>query len=168
MPSGPAGTKRLEPFLLKLIDPVYRGVAHVYQQLAWLTSFLQEIRAEIEAGIASEGFLEAHQDLDPKIRERLESQLAARVEGDYRAAREQVLEEVYSWLGDLLICAEGADNGLLEHPENVRDLQKTAAQWSYAQASASLEAIEQIRESLARNISEPLALEVGLLRIETA
>ena len=112
--------------------------------------------------------LERYEGLDPRVRERMDNQMEARIEGEYRAAREQVLEEIYLWFGDVLLCVEGADAGLLEHPDLIGITQRAAAGLTYAQASANLEAVEQIRESLARSISETLALEIGLLKIGTA
>jgi len=166
--SGSPYRAKLLPMLTTLFDGGQRGIAHTYHVLGAVTALLQEIRSEIRSRVESEENLGNYEELDPKVRERMEEQMEARIEGEYRAAREQVLEEVYMWFGDVLLCVEGADSGLLEHPEMIHAAQKAAAGLTYGQASANLDAIEQIRESLARNISETLALEVGLLRIGTA
>jgi DNA polymerase-3 subunit delta' len=166
--AGSAYRARLLPLLTKLLDRDRGGIAHAYRVLAEVTALLQGIRAEIRSVVEADENLERYEELDPKVRERMENQMEARIEGEYRAAREQVLEEIYLWFGDLLLCVEGADAGLFEHSEVAQAVQRAAAGLTYARASVNLDAIEQIRESLARNISETLALEVGLLKIATA
>jgi DNA polymerase-3 subunit delta' len=152
---------RIQPVLLD--DAT--GVVGAYRRLAALTGLLQSIRDEIRQRAEAEEDLDRHSELDPETRKRLESQLEARIEGEYRAAREQVLEEFYSWYGDVLLCVEQADQNLLEHGDQLAGLRRVASTRSYARAAGDLDVIEQIRDSLARNIAEPLALEVGLLKL---
>ena len=59
----------------------------------------------------------------------------------------------------------GAVPEVLEHPGQLPALRRAAAGLSYTRAAGNLNAIELIRDALARNISEPLALEVGLLKL---
>jgi DNA polymerase-3 subunit delta' len=140
-----------------------RSVAEVYQLHAALLQLLQGIREKLRA--EAEASLERYDDADPKVRERLEDQSAARVEGEYRAAREQVLEELYGWFGDVWLCVEQAAEELWEHPEKAAGVRAAAAGLTPASAAAQVEAIEQIREALTRNINETLAVEVGLLKL---
>src|SRR5439155_21476530 len=98
---------RLLPLLATFSAGEQRGVAPAYQFLAELNAFLQETREEIRTRVEAEQNLDRYEELDPKVRERLETQMEARIEGEYRAAREQVLEEIYAWFGDLLLCVEG-------------------------------------------------------------
>ena len=53
----------------------------------------------------------------------------------------------------------------LEHPDQLAALRQAATDLTPARAGTNLEAIEQIREALGRNINETLALEVGLLKL---
>ena len=145
-----------------------RGVAAAYQLHGALTGLLQQLREEIRAAAETAADLDRYTNLDVKTRDRLTTQLDARIEGEYRAAREQVLEELYSWFADVLLCVERADPGLLEHPDQLPALQRAAADLTAVRADANLDAIEQIRESLSRNINETLALEVGLLKLAVA
>lgn len=164
---GPAG-KAESPYrtrVLPLLVNDATGIAGAYRRLAETTALLQSIRGEIRQRVEAEENLDRYDELDPKVRERLENQVEARIEGEYRAAREQVLEEFYGWYGDVLLCVELANQDLLEHPDQARTLQRVAAGMTHVRATAHLDAIEQIREALARNISEPLALEVGLLKL---
>jgi DNA polymerase-3 subunit delta' len=163
--SASAYRAKLLPLLTKFSPRGEERIAGSYQLLAGINALLQEIRSELRQRIEAEANLDRYEELEPKVRERLEEQLEARIEGEYRAAREQVLEEVYSWFGDVLLCVVGADEKLLEHPDQVGGLRSAAAGLSTEQATGNLDAIEQIRESLARNIAETLALEVGLLKV---
>lgn len=158
---------RVLPLLMRFSAQGERDIARVYRLLAELTALLQELRSEIRTRVEGEDNLDRYEELDPRIRDRLESQREARIEGEYRAAREQLLEEMYMWFGDVLLCVEGARGHLLEHPDVIHAAQRAADGLTWEQASANLDAIAQIRESLARNISEPLALEVGLLKVGT-
>ena len=145
-----------------------RGVAGAYQLHGALTGLLQQLREEIRGAAEAAADLDRYAHLDAKLRERLDEQLEARIAGEYRAAREQVLEELYSWFADVLLCVERADPGLLAHPDQLDALRHAAAHLTAAKAGANLDAIEQIRESLVRNIHETLALEVGLLKLAVA
>ena len=140
-------------------------ISHSYRLLSELTALLQEIRNETRARVEAELDLDRYEELEPRVRERLEEQMEARIEGEYRAAREQVLEEMYSWFGDLLLCVEGADDQLLAHPDQATTTRRIADGLTSSQACRNLEAIEQIRDALSRNISETLAFEVGLLKL---
>jgi DNA polymerase-3 subunit delta' len=161
---SPCGMKLLP--LLARFSPAGEGrVANSYRFLAELTALLQEIRSETRARLEAEMNLERYEELEPKVRERLEEQLEARIEGEYRAAREQVLEEMYSWFGDLLLCIEGADDKRLAHPDQAAAARRVAGGLTCPQACHNLDAIEQIRDSLSRNVSETLAFEVGLLKL---
>jgi len=156
---------RLSSLLTRFSTTPEERVSHSYRLLSELTTLLQEIRSETRARVEAELDLDRYEELEPKVRERLEDQMEARIEGEYRAAREQVLEEIYSWFGDLLLCAEGADDQLLAHPDQATTTRRVADGLTSPQACRNLEAIEQIRNALSRNISETLAFEVGLLKL---
>jgi DNA polymerase III subunit delta' len=156
---------RLLPLLVKFTTADNQGIAAAYRFLAEITAFLQEIRGKIREQIEAEEDAAGYEELEPKVRERLEMQREARIEGEYRAAREQVLEEMYGWFGDLLLCAEKADRQVLEHRDQIDVLRKAVTGLTHQRAEANLNAIEQIRDALARSISEPLALEVGFLKL---
>ena len=142
-----------------------RGVTGAYQTLAALTGLLQKLREEIRQAAETAADLDRYKEIDPKTRERLDTQLEARIAGEYRAACEQVLEELYSWFADVLLCVERADAGLLDHPDQFDALQRAAANLTSDRAAANLDAIEAAREAIARNIPETFALEVALLKL---
>jgi DNA polymerase-3 subunit delta' len=160
--------QKLQSLLEEFVSGTGGRVVNAYRMLAGLTALLQgervRIRKEIEAADDSDRYAE----LDAKARERLEEQAEARIEGEYRAAREAVLEELYLWFADVLLCVEDASAELWEQPEAAETIRRAAAGLSSEQAIGNLDAIEEMRESLMRNITETLALEVGLLKLEVA
>ena len=153
------------PLLTRVSSGDERRIVSGYQLFVGMTALLQQIRSETRERVEAEVDLKRYEELEPSIHGRLEDQLEARIEGEYRAERERVLEEVYSWFGDLLLCAEGADEGLFAHPDQVAAIRRAAAGLTYQQACRNLDAIERIRDSLFRNISEALAWEVDLLTL---
>ena len=169
---GPYGERAASPYRAQLLPLLAKfttadgqRVVNAYQLLADLTAILRQIQSEIRRRVEAETNLDRYEELEPKVRERLDDQMEARIEGEYRAAREQVLEELYAWFGDVLLCVTGAGDELLAHPEQSSALRTVAGRLTYPQAAANLDAIEQVRDALARSISEPLALEVGLLKL---
>jgi DNA polymerase-3 subunit delta' len=169
---GPTGNSAASPerarvfaALAQLTGRRDERVAGSYQLLADISAILKELRESVRARVETEDNLDRYDELDAKTRDRLEAQQEARIEGEYRAARERVLEDIYEWFGDLLLCVAGADAKLLSHRDAERSLQLAAQGVSYEQATGWLDAIGEIRESLQRNIGETLALEVGFLKL---
>jgi DNA polymerase-3 subunit delta' len=170
---GPAAAKEASPLrakLLPLLDEFVGGtggrVVGAYRLLAGLMELLQQEKTRIRQEIESEDESSRRGELEAKAQERLEKQSEARIEGEYRAAREAVLEELYLWFADVLLCVENAPPELSEIPEAAEAVRRAARGLSSRQALGNLEAIEEVRESLTRNITETLALEVGLLKLE--
>jgi DNA polymerase-3 subunit delta' len=156
---------RLLPVLTRPKGGGDRRIVGGYQLLAELTSLLQEMRRQTRTRIEAEADLERYAELEPNVRERLQQQMEARIEGEYRAERERLLEELYSWFGDVLLGAEGADESLLAYPDQAATTRRLAAALTHQQACRNLDAIERIRDSFSRGISETLALEVDLLKL---
>ena len=156
---------KLLPLLAKFPARGEPRIVNSYQLLAEATALLQEIRNATRNRIEAEVNLGRYEELESNVRERLEDQMEARIEGEYRAAREQLLEEMYRWFGDVLLCTEGVDEALLAYPDRAAAARRVAAGLTHRQACNNLDAIERIRDSLSRNISETLALEVDLLKL---
>ena len=152
--AGAAGSPYREKILPLLAQFAAQREARVpasYQLLAAVTGILKQVRAKIE----EEQQTDRYDDLEADARKRFEDQMAARIEGEYRAAREQVLEEIYRWFGDLVLSTVGAHE---KPPPAAKD-------FTYEQACAGLDAIERVRDSLQRNVAETFALEVGFLNL---
>lgn len=153
----------LAPVFEQLATARTARVPAAYGALAKLTAVLRDEQERIRAD--AERSRESWGELDAETRKKLEDQLAARLEGEYRGARAAVMEELSSWFRDVLLCVQGADPRFLVHRDSLPLLQAAAAGLSYAQAEAKLEALEGIHDALARNIAEVFALEVGLLKL---
>jgi DNA polymerase-3 subunit delta' len=137
-----------------------RGIVHMYRLHAALTKLLGELRASVEETVPP-----IADDVEAEGRDKLEGERAAQLEGEYRGRRERVLEELYTWFADVLLCVSGAEPAALAHPDRLAELQRAASGLTHERAAAQLDAVEGIRDALARNISEPFALEVGLLKL---
>jgi len=171
---GAAVTPAESPYCQKVLAVLKKfstrnegGVVAAYWLLSEISKLLAEIRDETRERVEGEENLDRYEELDPKVRERLDSQMAARIEGEYRAAREEVLEEFYLWFGDVLLCVQGADGKWLQHTDSLSAVRRAAEKLTFEQALSCLEAVEQARDALTRNITETLALEVGCLRLAT-
>lgn len=171
---GPTTARPAPPWRAQLLGLLTRfdargaeKVARSYGLLAELTALLAGLRIEGRQRLETEANLDQFEQADAKVRDRLEKELEARIEGEYRAQREQVLEDLYGWYGDVLLQVIGVADTLLAHPDVAAASRRVAANLSYEQAAQNLEIIEQIREALSRNVAEALALEVGLLRLHS-
>lgn len=156
---------RVLPLLLEFTGQPRPGIAAAYRLQAGLVKLLEQVKAEVEQRLTAESDAREQPDLEPEAQEKLEEEFAARTKGELIAAREEVLEELYTWFSDVLLCVVGAPVALLEHPEQLPVLQQAAAGITHVQAERQIDAISQIRDALARNIVEAFALEVGLLKL---
>jgi DNA polymerase-3 subunit delta' len=157
--------ERTLALLVEFASASSRGIVHVYRLHAALTKLLAEMRAEIQKRFEDAFEEQGYDTLEPEAREKMEEQMAAQIEGEYRGARERVLEEMYAWYGDVLLCVSGAGESVLAHAGRLADVQRAATGLTYERAAEYLDAIERIREALTRNVSEPFAFEVGLLKL---
>jgi DNA polymerase-3 subunit delta' len=164
----PPFRKTLLPLLLEHSAPQTSPVFRAYRLHAAITGILRQTRDAISQQIQTETNLDRYEELDPKVRERLEKEMEARITGQYRGALAQLLEELQSWWADLLLCAAGADDAKLVHRDHAAQLRRAVAGLSFADAAHNLDAIEQIGNHISRNIPETLAFEVGLLKLRAA
>lgn len=164
-PAAPPQRNPIEAALAEFVARRADPVPAAYGLAAQLTGLLSARRDEIRQRVEGESARLDYSELDPKVREKLAAEMAARVEGEYRAARDQILEEVYGWFADLLLCVRGAAEELLVHRQVLPQLRQAATGVSEPVVLAQLAALEQMREWLTRNIPEAVALEVGLLRL---
>ena len=160
-----AGESRYREPVVRMLLEAADGIVGAYQLHSALTSLLQQRREEIHQRVWSDVPMDWFKDLEKTVRDRLEKETEARIEGEYRGERDRFLAEIYAWHLDILLCAAGADPRLLEHPDQLEALRRAAARLTVTEALQKLEAIEQIRDTLERNASETLALEVGLLKL---
>ncbi len=130
----------------------------------------------MEDALEARSPLSQHEDPEPELREKWESELKAAVEAEYRRLRTDLLLVFQFWLRDIWLTVLSSQNaGIekggppLESMLSFPDLEETK---SVAQRIAPREAVENLRrmEDLHRllhtNVQEALALEVGLLKLK--
>jgi len=143
-----------------------RGLMGRYQLLGLIMKKLAEQKADIEKSLAARSPLEQYDDLDPKMREKLEDELAAAVESEYRRQRADVLGALHGWLRDVWLQSLQAGAGMLCFPDLKPAASAVAGRISSAEALRNLEHLDRLQRQLNSNVQEALALEVGLLKLK--
>jgi DNA polymerase-3 subunit delta' len=135
-----------------------------YRLLGVLLKKLGEVKAEIEKGLTARSPLERYDDVDAKLREKWEEELAAAIEAEYRLQRSDLLVVVQWWLRDVWLRTLALEGGLLSFPE-LASTGRVAGRVSARQAMENLGVLERTQRLLGSNVQEALALEVGLLKL---
>jgi DNA polymerase-3 subunit delta' len=142
------------------------GLLARYRLLGLISKKLGEQREQIEKDLSARSPLERYDDLDPKTRDRLEDELAAAVEAEYRRQRTDLIGALQWWLRDVWLQTFVPGAELLTFPTLTETGRTIAARVSPADALANLEVIDRLQRQLHTNIQEALALEVGLLKLK--
>lgn len=95
--------------------------------------------------------------------EEREEYYKALVEARYRLQRAALLEVVEQWVADALRQQHGADG--LDHPRFAHKTKLLATTVSTPQLLRRVEAMENLRENLERNVQEQLAIECAFLKV---
>jgi DNA polymerase-3 subunit delta' len=142
------------------------GLLARYRLLGLILKKLGEQKERIEKALSARSPLERYGDLDPRMRDKLEDELAAAVEAEYRRQRTDLIGALQWWLRDVWLqtLISGAD--LLTFPSLAPAGRTIAARVSSAEALANLEVIDRLQRQLHTNVQEALALEVGLLKLK--
>ena len=136
-----------------------------YLLLSVLLNRLTGLKEKIEADLTARSPLEKYDDLDPKLREKCEDELAAAIEAEYRRQRADVLTGLEFWLRDVWLHALGSPQWL-SFPALQPASQALASRIDAPAASGNLRVIERLQRQLNSNVQEALALEVGLLQLK--
>jgi DNA polymerase III subunit delta' len=136
-----------------------------YRLLGSLLAKLAQVKAETEKVLTERSRLERYDDLDPRLREKWEDELAAAVEADYRRRRGELLLGLQWWLRDIWIQAHSLGQELLSFPGLAAAAQAVGKRISASDALENIEVLEQTQRLLGSNVQEALALEVGLLKL---
>ena len=127
---------------------------------------LGEQKADIEKSLAARSPLEQYDEMEPDTREKLEGELEAAVESEYRHQRADVLGALHWWLRDVWLHTLQAGGGTLCFPDLKAAAAAVAARISPAEAMRNLEHMDRLQRQLNSNVQEALALEVGLLKLK--
>jgi len=143
-----------------------RGLFGRYQLLGLISKKLAGEKAVIEKALTELSPLEKYQGDDPNMREKLEDELAAAIEAEYRRQRADVIGVLQWWLRDIWLQTLRTDGDLLCFPDLRPAAQAVAGRISPAEAMRNLEHMDRLQRQLSSNVQEALALEVGLLKLK--
>lgn len=142
------------------------GLLGRYRLLGTLLRKLSDVKKEVEQVLTARSPLERHRDVDPRLRDRWEDELAASVEAEYRRRRAELLLALQWWLRDVWLRTQCVGGDLLSIPELGQAAERVAGRISLKQALDNIEVLEQTQWLLGSNVQEALALEVGLLKLK--
>ena len=142
------------------------GLFGRYKLLSVLMKRLGDLRIEIEKTLAARSPLERYEELEPKMRERLEDELTAAVEAEYRRQRGDLLSGLQWWLRDVWLQTMRAGDGLVSFPDLQPKAEVVSKRISPRDALENLRLLDLLQRQLRSNVQEALALEVGLLRLK--
>lgn len=142
-----------------------KSLLNRYRLLDCLLRRLAELKAEVQQRLEERSPLERHEDADKELRDKWEDELAAAIEAEYRRRRGELLLAVQWWLRDVwLLSLRGGDAGL-SFPQ-CNSAPRLAQRLTARQALENLRVMEDMQRLLHTNVQEPLALEVGLLKLQ--
>ena len=142
------------------------GLMARYRLLGLIMKKLAEQKEEIEKALSATSPLERYDDLEPNMRDKLERELDAAVEAEYRRQRTDLLGVLHWWLRDVWLQSLAAGADLLSFPNLAKAAQAVAARISSSEARMNLEELDRLQRQLHTNVQEALALEVGLLKLK--
>jgi DNA polymerase-3 subunit delta' len=142
-----------------------RSLLSRYRLLSVLLSRLNAIKTEITDALTKRSPLERYDDVEPKLREKWEEELAAAIEAEYRRQRADVLTGLQWWLRDVWLETLRLGGARLTYPQLAANTQAVARRVSAEQAMENLHGLDRTQRLLATNVQEALALEVGLLKL---
>lgn len=142
------------------------GLLERYRVLSILLKRLAELRESTEEKLRGESLLEKASELDPELKDRLEKELDAAVEGEYRRQRSEILRSLQWWLRDIWLGTLQTPDLTPRYPQLQESTSVIARRLNPEQALSNLEEIEKTQRLLnSTNVQEALALEVGLLKL---
>ena len=143
-----------------------KGLLSRYRLLGTLLSRLAQVKGEIEQTLTARSPLERYLEVDPKLREKWEEELAAAIEAEYRRRRADLLAGLQWWLRDVWLKTMGASGDLGSLPQLIEPVSAVANRISSKDALENLQVLERTQRLLHTNVQEALALEVGLLKLK--
>ena len=155
----------VDAILEALTDRNRGSTGKAYRLLGQVLATLKGIREAKETEVANRMQVEKYADADPDYRDKLEAELEAAIEAEYRQARAELLRAGSVLFRDLNVLACGADPKLLALASREPQLRNTAAGLDPDWLTDRIDLLEDIQAHLRQNINEPLALEVGLLKL---
>ena len=142
------------------------GLLGRYRLLGLILKKLGEQRAEIEKALGAASPLERYDDLESNMRDKLEDELEAAVEAEYRRQRTDLIGLLQWWLRDVWLETLAVGAEMTSFPSLAPAAKAVARRISPAEALSNLEEVDRMQRQLYTNVQEALALEVGLLKLK--
>ena len=138
-----------------------------YRLLSSLLARLAQTREEAEKEVGARSPLERDlPDVDARLKEKWEDELAAGVEAEYRRRRSEALLAVEWWLRDVWLQSQRLSADFLAFPHLRDQTSAVASRISPEDAKSNLDVLENTQRLLGSNVQEALTLEVGLLKLK--
>ena len=141
------------------------GLLARYRVLGQLLARLAAMKETLSETLTARSPLQCYTDAEPKLQEKWEEELTAAIEAEYRRQRADLLLTLQWWLRDVWLRKLGAGSELVAFPDLAPTAETVSARLSPGEALENLRVIEQTQRLLRTNVNEPLALEVGLLKL---
>ncbi|MFN7138078.1 MAG: ATP-binding protein [Limisphaerales bacterium] len=142
------------------------GLLGRYRLLGVLVGKFAEAKEKIEETLTARSPLTRYDDLDTKLRDKLEAELDASIEAEYRRQRADLLVALQLWLRDIWLQTVSAGDELLTFPELRQFTSQISSRVTPVDAAHNMQVLEQTQRRLATNVQEALALEVGFLKLK--
>lgn len=157
----------LEEFLSHLSE--MRGkVLPRYRLLDLIQKKLDEIRKNAESELTEQSTLKKYEnvEINSDVEDRIEKELKAMVEAEYRRQRQELIASIQWLLRDVwLQTITNSSRKMLTFPEFGEKTLKIASRLSRQQALENLDLLEESQKLLLTNVQESLILETMLLRL---
>jgi len=143
-----------------------RSLLGRYRLLSQILNRLTCQKDEITKNLQESSPLERHEDADPKLKERWQTELNAAIEAEYRRCRMDLLTGLQWWFRDIWLDTLQVDGALKAYPHLSALNGSLARRITPEDALANLQHLEQTQRLLNTNVQEALTLEVGLLNLK--
>ena len=136
-----------------------------YQLLSTVLNRLGAIKEQVSETLSKRSPLERYDDLEPKMRDRFETELDAAIEAEYRRQRTELLAGIEWWFRDLWLHTQNLEESVT-FAELAPLAKSVAGRLTSQGALANIHTIEKTQQLLATNVQEALALEVAFLGLK--
>ena len=137
-----------------------------YRLLDTLMQQLGELNAAIEEEVEAASPLSQHEEIPAELREQWEEENKAACMAEYRYRRAGFLAALQCWLRDVWLQTSGLGAELARFPDLADSAQKVGGRLTQREAEENLWMVEQTQRILHTNVTELLALEMGLLKLK--
>jgi DNA polymerase-3 subunit delta' len=151
---------------LRTAAAAQKSLMNRYLLLDALLRRLAELKASVEEALSARSPLEQYPEAEANLREKWEDELDAAVESEYRRQRADVLLALQLALRDVWLRTLGDAPGGLSYPDCESQTAALAGRLTPDTAAENLRVLEATQRLLFTNVQEPLALEVGLLKLK--